>query len=191
MSEMIPFEKSGELTVKDLKGSLIKAKQEMSSGEVIPFLKLTKQGIWEYGADQVEVENESEWALNPLSLQHGWISWGEGEVLGEAMVPITAPRPALADMEETGEKWDEQISVQMCCVKGVDKGVNVLYKTTSRGGKQAMGKYLSALEAQLDVDQDKIVAVYQLDQSSYPHKKYGKIYTPVFTNKDWMSMAGK
>ncbi len=191
MSDMIPFEKSGALTVADLKGSLISAKQEMSSSDVIPFLKLTKQGLWEYGADQVEIEKDSEWALNPLSLQHGWISWGEGEVLGEAMVPIAAPRPALADMEETGEKWDEQISVQMCCVKGVDKGTNVLYKTTSRGGKQEMGKYLSALESQLDVDENKIVVVYTLGNSSYQHKKYGKIYTPVFTSKGWIAMDGK
>ena len=59
----------------------------------VAILKMDKTGHWVFGADQTEVDAASLWAVNPFSFVHGFIAWGEGEVLGEKMVSITSPLP--------------------------------------------------------------------------------------------------
>jgi hypothetical protein len=61
----------------------------------VAILKMDKTGHWVFGADQTEVDAGSLWAVNPFSFVHGYIAWGEGEVLGEKMVSITTPLPEL------------------------------------------------------------------------------------------------
>ena len=39
-----------------------------------------------FGADQTEVEDDATWAINPYSFIHGFIAWGDGEVLAEGRV---------------------------------------------------------------------------------------------------------
>ena len=52
----------------------------------VAIVKMDKGGHWVFGADQTEIEEGSTWAVNPLSFVHGFIAWGDGEVLGEKMV---------------------------------------------------------------------------------------------------------
>ncbi len=191
MSNIVLFEKSTELTAKKLATAIAAASTELTTSVGAPFLKLTRAGAWVYGQEGVAVEKGSLWAINPQSLQHGWISWGEGEVLGEKMVPISTPRPAQEDLPPSAEKWDEQVGVQLCCIKGTDKGQNVIYKTNSLGGKNAFQKYFDALGNQLKEDESKVVAVCELDCSSYQHKKYGEIFTPYINIQHWTDMDGK
>ncbi len=49
-------------------------------------LKMDKGGHWIYGAEQTEVESDSTWAVNPFSFIHGYIAWGDGDVLGDQSV---------------------------------------------------------------------------------------------------------
>ena len=190
MNDMIPFQENRALATKSLKTALSTARHEMRTTTGTPFLKLTRAGVWVYGQEGVEIEKTARWAINPHSLQHGWISWGDGEVLGEQMVSITKGRPAQDSLETTGVDWDEQVGVHMCCIEGADKGLNVIYKTTSLGGKNAFGKYFAALETQLDEDEAKMIAVCALESSSYQHKKYGEIFTPVIAIQHWVDMEG-
>jgi len=154
-------------------------------------LKMDKGGIWVFGADQTEVEAGSTWAINPFSFVHGFIAWGDREVLAEKLVPVTQPLPEL-DVAPTGCKkgWEKQLGFALRCVSGKDKGLEARYTTTSQGGLRAVAALGAHITTQVDADQTKPVPVVQLKKSFYTHKSYGKIYTPDFDVVDWVSMEG-
>jgi hypothetical protein len=158
----------------------------------VAIIKMDKGGHWVFGADQTEVEEGSTWAVNPLSFVHGFIAWGDGDVLGEKMVSIANPLPEL-DEAPTGAKkgWESQVGMSLKCVSGDDKGMEARYTVTSVGGKRAVQTLAVALADQVEKDQSKPVAIVRLKKDSYQHKSYGKIYTPVFEIVEWMSMDGE
>jgi hypothetical protein len=159
-------------------------------GSVI--LKMDKGGHWIYGAEQTEVESDSTWAVNPFSFIHGYIAWGDGEVLGEMMVPVTEPKPELPPVPHGAKKgWEVQVGMSLKCLSGPDKGLEVRYTTTSVGGKRAVNTLGVAIAAQCETTPGKPVPVVSLKKDSYQHKSYGKIYTPVFEIQDWASMDGQ
>ena len=45
---------------------------------------------------------------------------------------------------------------------------------------------MQLVAAAIDDTEGKCVPVVNLDCDSYPHKKYGKIYTPIFDIKKWV-----
>jgi hypothetical protein len=158
----------------------------------VAIIKMDKGGHWVFGADQTEVEEGSTWAVNPLSFVHGFIAWGDGDVLAEKMVSIANPLPEL-DEAPTGAKkgWESQVGMSLKCVSGEDKGMEARYTVTSVGGKRAVQTLAVALADQVEKDQSKPVAIVRLKKDSYQHKSYGKIYTPVFEIVEWMSMDGE
>jgi hypothetical protein len=161
-----------------------------AGGTVI--LKMEKAGVWVFGADQTEVEADSQWAVNPFSFVHGFIAWGDGEVLGEKMVPVSQPLPEVPAAPAGAKKgWETQIGMSLKCVSGEDKGLEVRYTTTSVGGKKAVQQLAVALAAQVESDQTNPVPIVTLKKDHYTHKQYGKIYTPVFTVVSWTGMEGE
>jgi hypothetical protein len=159
-------------------------------GSVI--LKMDKGGHWIYGAEQTEVESDSTWAVNPFSFIHGYIAWGDGEVLGEMMVPVTEPKPELPPVPHGAKKgWEVQVGMSLKCLSGPDKGLEVRFTTTSVGGKRAVNTLGVAIAGQCETTPGKPVPVVSLKKDSYQHKSYGKIYTPVFEIQDWASMDGQ
>jgi hypothetical protein len=159
-------------------------------GSVI--LKMDRTGHWVYGADQTEVEKDTLWAINPYSFVHGYIAWGTGEVLAEKMVNIADPLPEL-DPPPAGAQagWQPQVGVSLKCLTGEDKGMEVRFATTSVGGKRSMHALAIKVADQADKDPSKLVAVVKLLSDHYPHKTYGKIYTPVFDVVEWISIDGE
>ncbi len=168
-----------------------------------PFLKMSG-GEWLYGQEDTEVEENSLWAVNPQSLQHGWASWrGEkrakkegAKLLGEEMVAIHEPKAARSslptetlegDDDEPSEahSWQEQMSVQLVCISGEDKGQEVLYKSSSRGFMNLMAEYVQELSKKVGAGDPLITAIVQLTVSSYKHKTYGKTYVPVWNYVEW------
>ena len=164
-----------------------------ASGDVgVAIVKMDKGGHWVFGADQTEIEDGSTWAVNPLSFVHGFIAWGDGEVLGEKMVGIANPLPELDEAPPGAKKgWESQVGMSIKCVSGEDKGLEARYTVTSVGGKRAVQTLAVALADQVDKDQTKPVAIVRLKKDHYQHKSYGKIYTPVFEIVEWMSMDGE
>jgi hypothetical protein len=160
-----------------------------TAGVVI--LKMDKTGQWVFGADQTEVEDDSTWAVNPFSFVHGFIAWGDGEVLGEKMTSVQQPLPEL-DVAPPGAKrgWETQIGMSLKCLNGEDKDMEARFTTTSVGGKKAVQALGVAIAAQVEKDQSKPVAIVRLKKDHYVHKSYGRIYTPVFEIVDWASMDG-
>jgi hypothetical protein len=158
----------------------------------VAIVKMDKGGHWVFGAAQTEIEEGSTWAVNPLSFVHGFIAWGDGEVLGEKMVGIANPLPELDEAPPGAKKgWESQVGMSLKCVSGEDKGLEARYTVTSVGGKRAVQTLAVALADQVDKDQTKPVAIVRLKKDHYQHKSYGKIYTPVFEIVEWMSMDGE
>jgi hypothetical protein len=159
-------------------------------GSVI--LKMDKGGHWVFGADQTEVDDDVLWAVNPMSFVHGFIAWGEGEVLGESMVPVTEPRPEVGAAPPNAKKgWELQVGMSLKCLSGEDKDLEVRYTVTSVGGKRAVQELGVKIAAQIEKDQANPVPVVRLKKEHYQHKAYGKIYTPLFDVVEWIGMDGK
>jgi hypothetical protein len=155
-------------------------------------LKMDKTGHWVFGADQTEVDADSLWAVNPFSFVHGYIAWGEGEVLGEKMTSITSPLPEL-EAAPAGAKrgWEEQVGLSMKCVSGEDEGLEVRYTVTSVGGKRAVQAMGIKIAERVDESPEAPVPVVSLKKEHYMHKSFGRIYTPVFDVQKWIGMEGE
>lgn len=162
-------------------------------------LRLIAGGTWVYGQENIEVEPNSEWAINPLSVMHGWIAWTDykkkkNEPKGEVMVPAFQPLPAYATLREVTDddgnvlEYVQQISFQLQCMTGEDKGEQVLYKATSVGGMNASKELLGEIIKQLEVDDSNPVPVICLKSDSYDHKVWGKTFVPVFEIVDWVPL---
>jgi hypothetical protein len=159
------------------------------AGSVI--LKMDKRGDWVFGADQTEVDEGTLWAVNPFSFVHGYIAWGDGEVLGEKMVSVSHPLPEMESAPAGAKRgWETQVGMSLKCISGPDNGLEVRYSVTSVGGKRAVQGLAVAIAQQVESDQSKPVPVVTLKRDHYTHKSYGKIYTPVFEVQEWMSMDG-
>ena len=160
------------------------------TGTVI--IKMDRSGHWVFGADQEEIEDGSTWAVNPFSFVHGFIAWGDGEVLGEKMVSVSEPLPETDDAPPQAKKgWEVQVGMSLKCLSGEDKGMEARYTTTSAGGKRGVQALAVAIAEAVDKDPSKPVPVVLLKKEHYQHKSYGRIYTPLFDIQSWVSMDGE
>ena len=191
MSNLVAFSQAGLPAVSTLSTALRAIQAGVGpAGTVI--LKMDKTGHWVFGADQTEVEDDSKWAVNPFSFVHGFIAWGDGEVLAEKMASVSQPLPELDEAPPGAKKgWETQVGLSLKCISGEDKGMEARYTTTSVGGKKSVQTLAIALAEQVEKDQTKPVAIVRLKKDHYSHKSYGKIYTPVFEIIDWVSMDGE
>lgn len=191
MSNLVKFSQANLPAVSSLSTALRSITTDVGPGGVV-ILKMDKTGHWVYGADQTEVEDDATWAVNPFSFVHGFIAWGDGEVLGEKMVSVAQPLPEL-DVAPPGAKkgWEPQVGMSLKCTSGEDEGMEARYTVTSVGGKRAVQTLAVAIAAQVEKDQSKPVPIVRLKKDHYSHKSYGKIYTPVFEIVDWVSMDGE
>ena len=187
--DLINFGGGSLPSVQSLSTALRAIKEDTGAGVTI--LKMDKTGHWVFGADQTEIEDDSLWAINPFSFVHGYIAWGDGEVLGEKMCSISEALPEL-DPAPAGAKrgWEKQVGFSLKCLNGEDEGLDARYTVTSVGGKRAAQELAVAIAEQVDKDQTKPVAVVSLGKEHYQHKSYGRIYTPIFKVVRWASMDG-
>lgn len=190
MSNIATFSQAGLPSVTTLATALRSVANEVGDvGTVI--LKMDKTGHWVFGSDQTEVEADSQWAINPFSFVHGFIAWGDGEVLAEKMVPVSEPLPEVPDAPPGAKRgWETQIGMSLKCLSGEDEGMEARFSTTSVGGKRAVTKLAIDLAEQVEKDQSKPVAVVTLAKDHYTHKSYGRIYTPVFDIVKWIGLDG-
>ena len=191
MNDIVTFGNAKLPSVQNLSTALRSLEHEVG-GTGMAILKMDKTGHWVFGADQTEVEDDSTWAVNPFSFVHGYIAWGEGDVLGEKMVPVADPLPEM-DVPPPGAKrgWELQVGMSLKCMSGEDKGLEVVYNVTSVGGKRAVQKLALDIAAQVEKDQTMPVAVVRLKKDHYTHKSYGRIFTPVFDVVNWLSLDGQ
>ena len=191
MSNITTFSGANLPSVKSLATALRTIETDVGgAGTVI--IKMDKTGHWVFGADQTEIEDGSTWAVNPFSFVHGYIAWGDGEVLAEKMVSVSQPLPELEVAPPGAKKgWETQVGMSMKCLDGEDKGMEARYTTTSVGGKKAVQALAVAIATQVEKEQSKPVPVVELGKEHYTHKSYGRIYTPIFKVLEWASMDGE
>lgn len=190
MTGIVKFSQAGLPAVSTLSTALRSIDSDVGPlGSAI--LKMDKTGHWVFGADQTEVEDGSEWAVNPFSFVHGYIAWGDGEVLGETMVSVAQPLPEPQPAPPQARKgWEKQVGLGLKCLTGEDTGLDVRYTTTSVGGKRSVQALAVAIAEQVEKDPSKPVPVVRLGKEHYQHKSYGRIFTPVFEVVRWASMDG-
>ena len=188
MANLVAFAGANLPAVASLATSLRSIASDVGpTGSVI--IKMDKTGHWVFGADQTEVEDDSLWAINPFSFVHGFIAWGDGEVLGEKMVPVAEPLPEVGPAPSAAKRgWETQVGMSLKCIKGEDVGMEARYNVTSVGGKRAVQELAVAIATQVDADQTKPVPVVRLKKEHYQHKSYGRIYTPIFDIVEFVSM---
>ena len=188
MSNITAFGSAGLPSVKSLSSALRSMEAEVAGNGMV-ILKMDKTGHWVFGAEQTEVEDDSIWAVNPFSFVHGYIAWGEGEVLAEKMTSVAEPLPELEPAPPAAKRgWDMQVGMTLACTNGEDKDMQARYSATSVGGKRAVQSLAVAIAEQVDKDQTKPVPLVRLKKEHYQHKSYGRIYTPVFEIVDWVAL---
>lgn len=188
MSNITAFGGSNLPSVASLSSALRSLESAAGPGNMV-ILKMDKTGHWVFGADQTEVEDDSLWAVNPFSFVHGYIAWGDGEVLAEKMVSVAEPLPELDPAPGAAKRgWEMQIGMTLACTNGEDEGMQARYSVTSVGGKRAVQALAVAIAEQVDKDQAKPVPVIRLKKEHYQHKSYGRIFTPVFDIVKWVGM---
>jgi len=154
------------------------------------FLKLAKNdGAWIYGQKDTAVEDGSLWAINPMTLQTGFVAWKGGKPVGKKMGSIFNS-PITADQcHDVGAKWDEAVAFDLTCISGEDTGTVCEYNANSYGGRKAFTDLMDALMKQSSIEPDKIVPVVELVSDEYEHREYGTTYNPVFEIKSWATMS--
>jgi len=169
----------------------VQQRQELATTDV-SYLKLDKAGIWTYGSEEIEIEEGSRWAINPATMATGFAAWDESTKVGEEMEAITSDNVVLrGNLPDVGASWSPQTAMQLKCLSGEDKGAEVLYSTTSKGGVKAFKTMVTAITARIESGNPGVVPIVEMQVDSYKHKKYGKIFTPELKVVDWMSMDAK
>ena len=191
MSNMVTF-KGANLPAVSTLSTALRSLETVAGPAGSVIIKMDKTGHWVFGADQTDVEEDSTWAVNPFSFIHGYIAWGDGEVLGEKMVSVSEPLPEMEAAPPNAKRgWEAQIGMSLKCLSGSDKDMEARYTVTSVGGKKAVQALAVAIAEQVEKDQGKPVPVVRLKKDHYTHKSYGRIYTPVFEVVEFVSMDGK
>ncbi len=172
-------------------GNLVAAQQvtPVSSGGDFMYLKMSKTGDWVYGSDETEVSDNSAFVIDPNSYAQGYVAWDDGELVDEKMAVAGSPPVLQADLPDISPvKWDVQVAFALKGIEGAEEGIQMLYKTSSRGGKSAIAELLSKIIARGQAGETDICPIVVLDKSSYKHKKYGKIFTPILTIDEWCDL---
>jgi hypothetical protein len=160
-----------------------------------PFLRMDKgTGLFAYGPESLEVDPASEWAVNPVTFQHGWVCWVEG-VKGakpqkhEIMVSMAKPMPPEPE-PINGKAYDPQGAFELRGLSGDDEGVEIVFVTNSKGGVQAVRAVTDAFQRHYPTDPAHPCPIVTMTSTHYPHPTWGKIHKPVFNVVGWCDMNG-
>jgi len=160
-----------------------------------PFFRMSRSGTYIFGQSNEEMQEGSRWAVNIMTMSHGWSCWVDGGpnqanvLAGEVMTAMTNPLPPRPDPIGDSSYKDVR-SFEMKCLDGADAGTEVIYKINSVGGIRAVAELLDAIHAQLAWASNYPCPVLTFSSDSYPHKKWGTIYVPIFTVVGWADMNG-
>ena len=183
MSNLSLFKAAGLADVKSMASSLTALKRDAHTAPSLggaALLKLDKgQGEWVYGVDSEEVGNQLV-AINPVSFTHGWVIWGDAEILLEEMTSISNPMP-----ERPEPVAGNQPAVQLGFMAALEDGTQLIYKTTALGGREFIQELASAIGERIASGADDCVPLLELSSTHYRHKKYGRIYKPAFHVERW------
>lgn len=152
------------------------------------FLRMDKTGTWVFGVEADEIGNDEKFLVNPQGFQHGWVCWSvKGSTkLGEQVAPITSELAETGPVPDGGRAWEFQLGMHLVGAEGsAHAGVNMVFRSSSVGGKRAVASLAGLMGMQMDSGSTK-VPVVSLDSESYLHKDFGKIYVPIVEVDKWV-----
>jgi hypothetical protein len=164
-----------------------------SGSPLLQFKSRENSGTWSFGQRRTVVEDGSSWAVNPTTFKWGYITFDNDNKPTERLVSISQPKPDITQLPDTGTgKWQEQWGVNMKCVDGTDAGTEVVFKISTVGGVQAIAGLIDTVRDRLNAGEHggKVAPIVRLEKDSYQNPQYGKIWYPVLTIVDWMTLAG-
>lgn len=171
-------------------------------------LKCTKAGDWVFGQDETDLADTDLVAINPASFRHGYIAFnarGDGiaecedeEESANIFVPLGQPLPRFDELPELvipkrgpAPVYKLQIGFDAIIIEGKNKGAEVVYKPTSRGGLKLVRKISEEVARMLEDGDEKCVPVVELFSDSYNHRVYGRVGTPECEIVDWVALDDK
>jgi len=163
------------------------------SGLPMLLFKREGSGTWGFGQKRTIPEEGSRWAVNPMTFKYGAICFGpNNKVIDERLVSVSQPKPLITELPDTGSPWTEEWAVNLKCISGADAGVEVIFKANTDGGIRAIVALVDLVRDRLNGGQHdgKIVPIVLLEKDSYQHSQYAKVWFPVLTIVDWMSLDG-
>jgi len=185
-----------------LRASLAQVRNALPSSTPSSYLKFDK-GAWFFGAESDELKDGTLLAFNPFTIQYGYVCWTnysdaekragkKNELLGEVLLPMTEPLPALSTLENYGWPWAQQIAMDAAVIDGAHKGAQLIYKTSSFGGRRAISALIDAIFTRLAEDQRFTTPIVKIGCERYKHKnpEFGMIANPVFDIVDWADKDG-
>ena len=161
-----------------------------SSGD-FQYLKMTKMGEWVFGAEETEVASNSAFVVDPETYAHGYVAWSkDGALIEEVMSPTGKPPVIMAGLPTlpAGVEWGAQVAFGFKCIEGAQDGLQLLYKTSSKGGREAVAELLAEMLARAKAGKPEVCPVVFLETTNYRHKQYGKIFNPVITIDGWIGI---
>jgi hypothetical protein len=160
---------------------------------MLQFKSRENNGTWMYGQQKTVVEDGSHWAVNLLTFMRGYVCFGDNnKKLSERLATVTQSMLNVADLPDLGFPWQEQWAVNLKCITGVDKDLEVVLKMSTDGGLKAITSLFDAVRDRLNSGppDGKISPVVKLEKGWYVHPKHGKTWYPVLTIVDWMPLEG-
>lgn len=165
-------------------------------------LKLTKAGVWVFGADNEAIDTSRPLIANPASIASGFVAWYEGKIEGERMQPVSQG-PIDASLlpqvnsgsvppgkkAPSGRGWEPQSSIDL--ITDDETPLQLIYKTSSRGGMMGLLNLAGEIAFGLDENPERAFPLVELGTDHYIHKEYGKVYTPVLSIVGWLDSEGK
>lgn len=164
-------------------------------------LRLTKAGVWVFGADNETLANGTRLIGNPNSLQAGYVAWYEGKIEGEKMQsinmgpidpttlgPVNSGSIPPGKKAPSGKGWENQASIDL--VTDSKTPLSLLYKTSSLGGMKTLLTLAGEIAYGMSENPNRIYPVIELDTDSYVHKEFGPVHTPVMSIVGWLDAEG-
>ena len=154
-----------------------------------------KDGSWNFGQSNEEVQKGSRWVINTRSIMHGYTCWVDrgkkNELALDAMVPVTQDKGVQPGPIE-GRECKDTRAFDLKCIDGSDKDVECHYKSASDGCIRAVDALMGKIYSQVAVDRVYFCPVVVLESESYWHAKWGKdIFKPIFRLVGWANMNGE
>jgi hypothetical protein len=159
---------------------------------MLSFKARDNNGTWLIGQKKIVVEADSRWAINPQTFKWGYICFDNDNKPTERIVPVSQPKPDVAELPDTGFEWQEEWAVNMKCTSGADTGTEVTFKASTVGGIQAIAGMIDTIRDRLNggMHDGKISPIVLLEKDSYQHGEHGKTWYPVLSIVDWMPLSG-